>query len=250
MVLIDTVYQRVLAIANKEQRGYIPPQEFNLYANQAQMDIFEQYFYDQNQFNRLPGNDTTYSDHLDLLEEKIDHFEKYRQTVDMSAGGGVGVLPVYYRMGEVYHKKCHSDNVGPLYVEIENVTQNEVHHYLNSPLTRPTLTRPVYVRYSGDGDGQANRERRIQIYPTTITGDVVCNYIHKPATVSWGYVVNTTNGSALYNANTTTDFELHESEETELVIKILELAGIEIKDPQLYQVAATEEAQKVQQEKQ
>ena len=56
MVLIDTVYQRVLAIANKEQRGYITPQEFNLFANQAQMNIFEQYFYDLNQFRRLPGN--------------------------------------------------------------------------------------------------------------------------------------------------------------------------------------------------
>ena len=60
-VNIDTVYQRVLAIANKEQRGYITPQEFNLYANQAQMDIFEQYFYDLNALNRIPGNDYTYS---------------------------------------------------------------------------------------------------------------------------------------------------------------------------------------------
>ena len=55
MVLVDTVYQRVLALANKEQRGYITPQEFNLFANQAQMDIFDQYFYDLNQFKRLPG---------------------------------------------------------------------------------------------------------------------------------------------------------------------------------------------------
>ena len=62
MVNIDTVYQRVLAIANKEQRGYITPQEFNLFANQAQLDIFEQYFYDQSQFLRLPGNSTSYSD--------------------------------------------------------------------------------------------------------------------------------------------------------------------------------------------
>ena len=45
-VPIDTVYQRVLTLANKEQRGYITPQEFNLLANQAQMEIFEQYFYD------------------------------------------------------------------------------------------------------------------------------------------------------------------------------------------------------------
>jgi len=43
-VSIDTVYQRVLAIANKEQRGYVTPQEFNILANQAQMSIFEQYF--------------------------------------------------------------------------------------------------------------------------------------------------------------------------------------------------------------
>ena len=45
MVNIDTVYQRVLAIANKEQRGYITPLEYNLLANQAQLDVFEQYFY-------------------------------------------------------------------------------------------------------------------------------------------------------------------------------------------------------------
>ena len=36
-VNIDTVYQRVLAAANKEQRGYITPLEFNLMANQAKM---------------------------------------------------------------------------------------------------------------------------------------------------------------------------------------------------------------------
>ena len=33
MIRIDTVYQRVLALANKEQRGYITPLEFNLLAN-------------------------------------------------------------------------------------------------------------------------------------------------------------------------------------------------------------------------
>ena len=75
MVNVDTVYQRVLALANKEQRGYITPQEFNLFANHAQMDIFEQYFYDLNQFGRLPGNDTEYSDMLNYLEEKIHFFE-------------------------------------------------------------------------------------------------------------------------------------------------------------------------------
>ena len=70
-VNVDTVYQRVLSLANKEQRGYITPQEYNLYANQAQMEIFEQYFYDINQFGRMIGNNTDYSDMIKILEEKI-----------------------------------------------------------------------------------------------------------------------------------------------------------------------------------
>ena len=74
MILIDTVYQKVLAIANKEQRGYITPQEFNLFADQAQLEIFEQYFYDLNQFKRIPGNQSQYSDVDDILEEKIQLF--------------------------------------------------------------------------------------------------------------------------------------------------------------------------------
>ena len=41
MVSVNKVYQKILAITNKEQRGYITPQEFNLFADQAQMDIFE-----------------------------------------------------------------------------------------------------------------------------------------------------------------------------------------------------------------
>jgi len=74
-VNIDTVYQSVLALANKEQRGYITPLEFNLLASKAQREIFEQYFYDINKFNRMPGNSTEFSDMLHILEEKIAPFK-------------------------------------------------------------------------------------------------------------------------------------------------------------------------------
>ena len=67
MINVDRIYQRVLTLANKEQRGYITPQEFNLFANQAQMDIFEQYFYDQDQFMKMPGNDSTHGDMVDII---------------------------------------------------------------------------------------------------------------------------------------------------------------------------------------
>lgn len=231
-VTIDTVYQRVLAIANKEQRGYITPQEFNLLANQAQLDIFEQYFYDLNQFSRLPGNETRYADMIDIIEEKISIFEKFRQDVSMSAGG-VGTLPANtHKLGAV------SYNTGSGYVEIEHVNQNELNKYINSPLTAPTTTRPIYIKTS---------ETAIQVYPTTITSAVTCNYIAKPASVSWNYT--TVLGEPLYNAANSTNFELHESEETELVLKILELAGVTIKSPDLYQLSDKEDIEDIQQEK-
>jgi hypothetical protein len=53
----------------------------------------------------------------------------------------------------------------------------------------------------------------------------------------------------LYNATTSTHFELHSSEEVKLVIKILELAGIVINKPGLVTLASQKEMSKLQQEK-
>ena len=76
MIPIDNVYQQVLALANKEQRGYITPQEFNLLAARAQMSIFEQYFYDQNQADRNLKNSTEFSNVDEMLDEKISVFKR------------------------------------------------------------------------------------------------------------------------------------------------------------------------------
>ena len=232
-VSVDTVYQRVLAIINKEQRGFISPVEFNLYANQAQMDIFEQYFYDLNQFGRLPGNETRHGDMLDILEEKISIFEKFRQDVTMSSGG-VGTLPTdFYRLGDV------SYNTGTDYVEMEHINLNELNPIISSPLTAPTTERPIYVKTSGTA---------IQVYPTTISSGVTCNYIATPAKVIWNYT--TVSNAPQYTATGSVDFELHRSDEVELVLKILTLAGVETRSMDVVQIAAGADQTGVQQEKQ
>ena len=70
-ISVDRVYQQVLAMANKEQRGYITPQEFNILAPSAQMQIFEQYFYDENQADRNVKNSTQFSNVDEMIDEKI-----------------------------------------------------------------------------------------------------------------------------------------------------------------------------------
>ena len=48
MSMINSVRETVLSLLNKNNYGYITPNDFNLYAKQAQLDIFEDYFYQYN----------------------------------------------------------------------------------------------------------------------------------------------------------------------------------------------------------
>ena len=72
---INTVYQTVLLILNKEQRGYVTPDEFNKTATQVQLDIFNSYFQTENQQLRIPDNDSEYSDRVKNVQEKIAVFQ-------------------------------------------------------------------------------------------------------------------------------------------------------------------------------
>jgi len=242
MVNVDTVYQRVLVLANKEQRGYITPQEFNLYANQAQMEIFEQYFYDLNQASRVIGNDTVYADVDDMLEEKLQIFEftdgpgiiNNDAIYDGAGGGGINKrLPDYiYRISriELNNKEC----------EILNTKDfNEARK--GGPLTLPTNDRPIANIRGGIMRVVAKNGGSV-----TPTGVI---YFRRPNNVNWTYVV--INKKAMYNAIPTTGhFELHPSEETELVYKILKFAGISMKRDDIMRAGQGLEMAQVQQEKQ
>jgi hypothetical protein len=236
-VSVDTVYQRVLSILNKEQRGYVTPQEFNLFANQAQMDLFEQYFYDINQFGRMHGNDTEFSDMLNILNEKIDIFEV---TAAMTYAGVHWNPPAdLYRIGTLIYND----------IEVERINKNEFLYINASPLLKPTDTRPIFVSSAAGYKVYGSLIVRTVGQPATqlITAGVSCNYIKRPATVQWaGTLVD---GSSLQSSANSVDFELHDSEETELVMKILELASISTRELQVYQIAAQEEAKNTQQEK-
>jgi len=230
-ISVDTVYQKVLALANKEQRGYITPQEYNLLADQAQLLIFEQYFYDIDKALEVHGNSSEYSDRISELHEKIAPFEKYN--IDMSAvSGSVMTLPTsttVHKLGTVFYNDSTKS------IKVERIDAREAEMMEQTSLYKATQLRPVYVRRS---------PTKLQFYPGSAspaysTSTVNCNYIAKPTSPTWGYTV--VNNQALYNAATSTDFELQASEETDLVYKILEMAGIILNKPGLVQIATNEE---------
>ena len=230
MVNIDTVYQRVLAIANKEQRGYITPLEFNLLANQAQLVIFEQYFYDLDKVKRVVGDDSSFSDMTELIKNKLAFFSQ----VGTVTGGTI--FPANYRTGRVF--------VGGY--EAKLMERSDINNIFDSTFHVRGLTKnPVYI------ESQVNNQD-IQVYDSNgqvFTG-VTVEIIVPPNKTEWGYDV--VGEKALHNGSPgrTFHFEIHESEESKLVLKILEQAGVIIEDPSVVQYANQKEIQTSQQEKQ
>ena len=219
MVNVDTVYQRVLAIANKEQRGYITPLEFNLLANQAQLETFESYFIELNQALAMPGNESEYSDIVKTLNEKISIFKTDGALA--YASGYFNYPSDMYKLGTLYYRSLLGSAIQDS-VEIQEVNYDEIIDYNKSPLTKPTTSRPLYIR----------REEGLKVFSTpSITVNVSASYTKTPSKVEWGYVV--VNEQALYNAGSSSNFKLHVSEETTLVMKILGLAGIVIQKQDL-----------------
>ncbi len=75
--MINSVRNTVIAILNKNNYGYISPSDFNLYAQQAQLELFKNYFSDFNSVinkenARLSGTD--YADFNKAYSEQLEEF--------------------------------------------------------------------------------------------------------------------------------------------------------------------------------
>jgi hypothetical protein len=241
-VSVDNVYQKVLAICNKEQRGYITPQEFNLFADKAQNEIYNNYFHGIKMAEMKPKTQTVYSDTLEMLEEKLQPFfvtaTANTSTSNLTLPSGTHKL---ISIETVSDARTAGNKITPL-------NESEFEYANNNPLTKPTMKRSVYVR-------QGSSVVSIYPTPTTTTYNVdtstpadgvfdaesfVVKYYKVPSTPKWTYVV--VNEEALYNstASDANDFDLHGGEEENLVSRILMLAGITIQKPDIQQAGITD----------
>jgi hypothetical protein len=221
-ISVDTVYQKVLAIANKEQRGYITPQEFKLLASKAQLEIYDSYFDNvKTAFHKPKNQQSVAFDEIEMIQQKLHPFRAESSTTSSTA---TLTLP-----SDLYYLNNISTSNGSL----SEMTRTEILYTENNPLTKATTKRMSYVRESGD---------TIRVYPTpTESTTFSIHYYKKPLAPEWSYVV--VNKQALYDSTSTNlqNFELHTSEEEALVNKILYLAGVIVQNAELQQAAAIKE---------
>jgi hypothetical protein len=130
----------------------------------------------------------------------------------------------FYRLGTVIYK---NDTL------VQMVERNEFYLIQRSPLTAATKAQPIFLY----------EDEKLQVFPTTITSDISVSYIKKPNQPQWGYSIGSL-GQFLYNPSSSTNFELHVSEQVDLITGILLYSGVIIQDPTIIQVAS----QQIQQE--
>ena len=223
---VNAVYKTVLLILNQQQRGYLTPDEFNKVGTQVQLNIFEKYEDDLNQQYRMPQNDTEYANRIKNIEENLQFFQR--------SGNVTGTNPFTLTPTDIYR-------LGTVYINGIELTQyaqrNEITQLLLSPLTQPTNSFPVHLY----------ENNLLYVYPTTIVtpANITFSYLKTPADIVWGFTQGTL-GQFLYSANTSINFELNISEQTNVITRILAYAGVIINDPTIIQVAQAE----IQQEEQ
>ena len=229
---VNSVYRVILSVLNKEQRGYLTPDQFNRLGKQAQLGLLDKSFYDYNRHltrRNIQGVNSEYGDIADRIEEKIDVLSR---EASISLTNGVydtgNLSDTIYKIIQLT-----TDNRA---IEVEQVKKSELTYMNASKLTAPTSNFPAYYLEGNN----------IKIFPTTVSSATL-DYIKKPADPKWAFTTGN-GGQYTYDENNSVDFELHPSEETDLVVKILALAGVVIKDPTVIQIAQAEEANNFNQE--
>lgn len=234
MILINPVRNVVMRLLNKNNNGYCNPDEFNDYANLAQMDIFENLFYQYTNWLNKENKRMSNSDYADIpknLREQIDVFATYTTTANFTYDAPTNLWSYtgndLYRAGNLSLVNAQGKKT-----DIEELSKSEVNRVINSELISPSITYPAYERV-----GESFR-----IYPTLPSGySAELFFLRKPKAPKWTFV--NSQGNPVYNASATDlqNIELHPSNFVPLITKIMLYCGVSIREEQIVQALKEEE---------
>lgn len=225
--MINEVRNAVLSVVNKNNFGYITPGDFNLYAYQAQMDLFIEYFETYNSIvvaENIRRSGTDYANLKQITEEVIDSF-RVDNTPTLS--GGFFLIPedCYYLTNVYYSGR-----------DVEKVSQARINMLLSSSLTAPSTLFPAYVMTGNVITATDTLASKIKVYPVTITTNVTISYVRYPKLPNWTYLSFGPQNDPVFNqaAADYQDFELPDSDIPKIVAKILQYAGVSIREENVY----------------
>lgn len=238
--MINSVRNTVLSVLNKNNYGYVSPSDFNLFAKQAQMEIYEEYYSSYNKTinaenARLSG--TEYADIENPIAEVLEGFLRNDTLVQVTPATNQYYLPSLVTTGYSFYmiSRLTCFNGTTRLGDAEKVANARLYMLLDSNLTAPTTKYPAYII----------EEDIITVYPDTINGasSLKCSYFRLPKEPKWTYVNLISNGEPSFDPSQPDyqDFELPLEDEYKLVMKILQYCGMSIREIEVAQYAIQQE---------
>jgi|TARA_R110001606_G_scaffold141803_1_gene281066 hypothetical protein len=212
---VNNIYQTVLLILNKEQRGYMTPLEFNKIATQVQLEIFETYFDSLNQQIRRPQVNTDYASRVASLDSKISIFKRFDNTVYSNGSFSMPVLSTaatqsFQTNGNASYTLTNisadqlAEQVTVTLNDVEvtdyTITNNVLTFNAGSVPAASKLDLPIFSGVSSGGAGAIPANNGFQITLATSSGPFPVSYpiYSSTATNSGNTTVSTVTGP--YNA--------------------------------------------------
>jgi len=242
--MINSVRNTVLSVINKNNYGYITPADFNLYAKQAQMELYEEYYSSYNKTINMENARMSGTDYADIEQPIAETLESFLVSYNLTnKSDNTWYAPSVDTTGSDSYMILRMDclnSSGARIATIDKVSNGKSMMLIDSNLTGPSLMYPAYV-YSSDSAGKST----VTVYPSTIKDpayDIKCTYFTYPKDPKWTYIV-LQNGSPMFDQSQSDyqDFQLPNEDEYKLVMKILQYAGISIREQEVAAYALGQE---------
>jgi hypothetical protein len=243
--MINSVRNTVLSVINKNNYGYITPADFNLYAKQAQMEIYEEYYSLYNKTINMENARMSGTDYADIEQPIAEVLESFLVTANLSNDtDNKWFAPSVDTTGNdsymILRVDCLNQS-GSRIGTAEKVSNARIMMLSDSNLTGPSLLYPAYT-YEQNAQG----EYVIVLYPSTISDtnnyDIRCSYFTFPKDPKWTYIT-LMDGEPMFDQSQVDyqDFQLPLEDEYKLVMKILQYAGISIREQEVAAYAIGQE---------
>jgi len=236
---IKTVFDAVKDIINKDQQGFISVDTFNTFAKIAQLNVYNRLFSEIKEAKKMSRGSVMGSrdkSRIKQIEEDLAFFAKsetivrennvfakpadYNRLISITTDGSILLDQSTKRIIDVCYDEDKFDRL------------------MLSPLSKPKESSPL-----------AMISDKIEVYPTNINR-IKVRYYKTPKSRDSdtgarldsvpSYQVSGTDDNPYEASTNQKDFELPERYETDLIIEICKMAGVNLRDDQVTSFASTE----------
>jgi hypothetical protein len=222
---LKDVHDFVRDILNKEMGGWFSPEQIDMY-------LYRSIIWHFNDLVPKYAKGQVPQDGLAPFTVKMVFTDVAGGLIEMPVGDK---LNPYEHLKAVYVQYFDSVKGATAYRAIKVYNDDEIAERLNSQILRPTVTKPV---------AQEIVRGQVQLYPESPMSGY-CLYFRTPKKPFFSYTVGADERQIIYNKGLSTQIEFGESYMGKVMIKAIQLAGVNLSDQMILQYTELKDTQNI-----